>query len=424
MDPFYIRVESMQSCDSNPLASQQQGRTACERKRKQRENAEFRKREQLADTTAKRAKRSLTGAPVNEDVDSLCTKKKKRPNRRPGMTASERMKKMRGNVKYRAKEKLADRAAKSEKRKLPGVLVAQAAARRHRIIVTSDTMRKQKKNCEVKNHRRRKKLPLLDLAIEDLMKCTNVTPKGRYPVNKQRIAERLNFVISKVVIFADAEALVRMGLLEALVAVLRRLGSERSILMSVLDVLDGFLVCYKEWSETVKDRAIDVGVLPLIYEAVRASGSTDLSVTGKCAGVVGLLIKGSNVRIKAVFDICDMIGDIIASGAGDDRLTAECVGIFAYISRVTGEFNRAYCTQALRILRSLPNNEWREKVTHRTMQWVAILIDNPQNKQFLVNSGIERILLPFDNYNCGVERDSRYSLMTSVASSIMNRIKR
>jgi hypothetical protein len=139
--------------------------------------------------------------------------------------------------------------------------------------------------------------------------------------------------------------------------------------------------------------------------------------------VLGGLIRGCDVCITAVFNVGVLTSDIIKRGVGDDRLIAECVTIFCYISEVTGEFNMAYCSQALRILRSLPTNEWREIITRRTMNWVAVLIKNPRNRQFLINSGIERILLPFDNYNRGIESDSRYSLLTSVASSIMNRIK-
>jgi hypothetical protein len=76
--------------------------------------------------------------------------------------------------------------------------------------------------------------------------------------------EHLGFVLTTVQKFPDAEGLVRMGLLECVGAVLKRLGAVRDIILSVLNVLEGILfydgfVCCNPWSESVKTRARDTG---------------------------------------------------------------------------------------------------------------------------------------------------------------------
>jgi hypothetical protein len=99
--------------------------------------------------------------------------------------------------------------------------------------------RKRKKNCKESNYRRRRKLTPGELAIEDFLKCEDNAAHGRkYPVRKQRIMEHLGFVLTTVRKFPDAEGLVRMGLLEGVGAVLKRLGAVRDIILSVLNVLN------------------------------------------------------------------------------------------------------------------------------------------------------------------------------------------
>jgi hypothetical protein len=254
---YSIRVIDKMIDDPTPGYNRQPGKSALERKRKQRENAEFRKTEQLANTMAKRAKRISLAEEILVDQDA--PRKRKRPNRQPGMPARERSKKLRENLQYREKEKLADRLAKREKLELPGALEAVAEKKRHRLLIASERRRKRKMNSKKSNHRRRRKLTPRDLAIEDFAKCEDNTNGRKYPVRKQRIMEHLAFVLTTVQKFPDAEELVRMGLLEGLGAVLKRLGAVRDIIVSVLDVLAAMLfynlfVCYDQWSESLKTR--------------------------------------------------------------------------------------------------------------------------------------------------------------------------
>jgi hypothetical protein len=84
-------------------------------------------------------------------------------------------------------------------------LEEETAARRRRKILTNEAIQRQSKCEEVQNYRRRKRLPIFNLVIEDFMKCDDVSRGRKYPVRTKVIVERLGFVLHEVGVFADAE---------------------------------------------------------------------------------------------------------------------------------------------------------------------------------------------------------------------------
>lgn len=99
---------------------------------------------------------------------------------------------------------------------------------------------------------------------------------------------------------------------------------------------------------------------------------------------------------------------------------AHCCEILAYISSQCLEFQANDCLIVYTVLRDLPEGENRPMVARSAMTFLEKLVMQPENRRLLRSFGIEKIIQPYVDNECGFRPNNRYELGIGIMSTIYN----